>query len=125
MGLWTNKEHRTAFDDANDLAYAPSGGRVKAWLVGVGLALFPIVYGVKCLSAGQARFFGRSGSHLDLDGSAATALSIAYIAVGIFMHAHWFWGLNARLEPWSYLLKVVAALGFIGGFGYAVYEIAT
>jgi len=123
MGLWTNKEHPTAFDDANDLAYAPSGGRVKVWLVGVGFALIPIVYGAKCLSAGQARFFGRNGSHLDLEGSGATALSLAYIGVGIFIHAHWFWGLHSRLEPWSYLLKIVAVSGFMGGFGYAIYKI--
>jgi hypothetical protein len=123
MGFWTNKEHRTAFDDANDLAYAPSGGPIKAWLLGVGLALFPLGYGVKCLLAGQARFFGRRGSHIDLDGSAATALAIAYIAVGVFIHAHWFWGYYPKLEPWSYILKFLAVMAFLGGFGYAVYKV--
>src|SRR5205809_7377596 len=81
MGFWTNKVHRTAFDDAEDLAYAPSGGRVKMWLLGVGLAAIPLGYGIQCLQTGHARFFGRRGSHLDLDGSAAVALAIAYIAV--------------------------------------------
>lgn len=123
MGLWTNKDHRTAFDDANDLAYAPSGGPVKAWVLGVGFALLPVGYGVKCLIEGHARFFGNRGSYLDLHGSAAVALAIAYIAVGVFIHAHWFWGLHARLEPFSYVLKSVAVLTFLGGFGFAVYKI--
>jgi hypothetical protein len=98
MGFWTNKDHRTAFDDAEDLAYAPSGGRLKMWLLGVGLALIPLGYGLRCLSTGQARFFGQRGSHIDLDGSAAVALAIAYIAAGIFIHAHWFWGLHQKLD---------------------------
>lgn len=123
MGFWTNKEHRTAFDDAEDLAYAPSGGPLSMWLLGVGLALVPLSYGVRCLSNGHTRFFGRHGSHLDLTGSAATALAIAYIAVGVFIHAHWFWGLHAKLEPWSYVLKVLSVLVFLGGFGYAIYRI--
>jgi len=123
MGFWTNKEHRTVFDDAEDLAYAPSGGRVKMWLLGVGFAVIPLGYGVHCLLKGHARFFGRGGSHLDLDGSAAVALAIAYIAVGVFIHAHWFWGLHPKLEPLSYLLKVLAVLVFLGGFGYTIYKI--
>ena len=124
MGFWTSSEHRTAFDEAEDLAYAPSGGPVKAWLLGVGVALVPFGYGVHCLFTGHARFFGRRyGSHLDLDGPAAMALAIAYIAVGVFIHAHWFWGLNSKLEPASYSLKLLALLAFLGGFGFAVYKI--
>ena len=123
MGFWANKVHRTAFDDAEDLAYAPSGGRVKMWLLGVGFAVIPLGYGVQCLHTGHARFFGRGGSHLDLDGSAAVALAIAYIAVGVFIHAHWFWGLHPKFEPLSYLLKVLAVLVFLGSFGYTIYKI--
>jgi hypothetical protein len=92
-------------------------------LLGVGLALLPFCYGVKCLIAGQARFFGRHGSHLDLHGPAATALAIAYIAIGIFIHFHWFWGFFPKLEPFSYVLKFLAVLTFLGGFGFAVYKI--
>ena len=123
MGVWTNKVRRTAFDDAEDLAYSPSGGRIKMGLLGVGFALIPLVYGVHCLFTGHARFFGRSNSHLDLDGSAAVALAIAYIAIGIFIHAHWFWGLLPRFEAVSYLLKMASVLAFLGSFGYTIYKI--
>ena len=108
-------------DDAEDLAYPPSGGPVKMWLVGLALALVPLRYGVHCLLTGHARFFGRYGVDVDLDGSAARALAIAYIAVGVFIHAHWFWGLHPKLEPLSYLLKVLALLVFLGSFGYTMY----
>jgi hypothetical protein len=123
MGFWTNRVHRTAFDDAEDLAYAPSGGRIKMALLGIGLAVIPLGYGAHCLLTGHARFFGRSGTHLDLEGSAAVALAIAYISIGAFIHAHWFWGLLPRFEPLSYLLKLVSALAFLGSFGYTIYRI--
>jgi hypothetical protein len=125
MGFWTNRQHRTALDDAEDLAYAPSGGGFTKWFVGVGVALIPIAYGVHCFMAGETRFFGRAGSSLDLRGSGAIALAVAYIAVGAFIHFHWFWGLIGRLEPFSYLLKCLAVLVFLGGFGYAIYRIIT
>jgi hypothetical protein len=122
MGFWTNREHRTAIDGAEDLAYAPSGGRIKMWVTGVGLALIPLGYGVRCLFTGQARFFGSRGGNLDLDGPAAVALAIAYIAVGAFIHFHWFWGLHRRLEPFSYLLKCLALVVFLGSFAYTIYR---
>ena len=123
MGFWTNKEHRTALDDAEDLAYAPSGGCVKMWLLGVGLALIPTGYGIRCLQSGHATFFGSRGSQLDLDGSAAMSLAISYIAIGVFIHAHWFWGLQPKLEPLSGILKLLAVLTFLAGFGYTIYRI--
>jgi hypothetical protein len=123
MGFWTNKDHRTAFNNAEDLAYSPTGGRIKMWLLGVGLALIPVWYGVHCLFTGHARLFGHSGSPLELNGSAAKALAISYIAIGGFIHAHWFWGLQPRFEQLSYLLKVVAVLVFLCSFGYTIYRV--
>ena len=93
------------------------------WLLGLALALVPVSYGVHGLQTGHARFFGHSGATLDLTGSAASAMAVAYIALGLFLHAHWFWGLNARLAPFSPLLKVLAILGFLGGLGFASYRI--
>ena len=122
MGFWTNKEHRTAFDDAEDLAYPPSGGRIKMWLLGVGLAIVPIGYGIHCLHTGHALLFGRN-QNLDVTGSGAVAFAIAYIAVGIFIHAHWFWGLRPKCEPVSYILKFLSALLFLGNFGYGIYRV--
>lgn len=122
MGIGTNKEHHTAFDDAEDWNSPPSGGRVKMWLLGIGLALIPLGYGVRCLFTGHACFFGHR-ANLDLVGPAAIALAIAYIAIGVFIHAHYFWGLHPKLQPYSNILKALAALVFIGSFFYTLFKI--
>ena len=122
MGFWTNKQHRSAFDDAEDLAYPPSGGRIKLWLLGVGLATIPIGYGVCCLKIGHAMLFGEN-SNLNVTGSGAFALGLSYIAIGLFMHAHWFWGLQPKFESVSCILKFLAVLLFLGSFGYAIYRV--
>ena len=121
MGMWNDRDYRTGFDDAEDLAYAPTGGSVKAWVVGIGLALIPFLYGVHCWLSGHALFFGQD-SDMDVTGKTAVSLAIAYMAVGLFVHAHWFWGLTKH-QVLSYLLKLIAVLVFIGGFGYAIYKI--
>jgi hypothetical protein len=50
-------------------------------------------------------------------------MAIAYIAVGVFIHAHWFWGLHPKLEALSPILKMLAVLVFLGGLGYTSYKI--
>ncbi len=93
------------------------------WLLGVGLALVPIGYGLRCWQTGHATLFGSRGSRLELTDSSAVAMAIAYIAVGVFIHAHWFWGLHPRLEPFSPIIKVVASLAFLGGLGHTAYKV--
>lgn len=93
------------------------------WLLGVGLALIPIGYGLHCLNSGHARLIGSRGSFLDLSGPAAQGMAIAYIAVGVFLHAHWFWGLHLRLEPWSPILKIFSAVAFPGGLGFTAFKV--
>ncbi|HEY1663166.1 MAG TPA: hypothetical protein VGI03_12170 [Verrucomicrobiae bacterium] len=123
MGFWKDIENRTAYDDAEDLAYPPSGGRVKMLLLGIGLALLPVGYGIHCLLIHQTVLPGQDGD-LDVHGSGAVALAISYIAVGVFIHAHWFWGLLPKLEFVSYPLKFVSVVVFLGSFGYGVYQAA-
>jgi hypothetical protein len=123
MSFWTRNPHEIDAEMADSLSHAPSGGRVKMWLLGFGLALVPICYGIRCLYAGQTTFFGSRGSELDLTGSSAVTMAVAYIAIGVFIHAHWFWGLHPKLESLSPILKVLAMLVFLGGLGYTVYKI--
>ena len=123
MSFWTRNPYETDAKMAESLSHSPSGGRLKMWLLGVGLALIPIYYGIRCLQSGHATFFGSRGTHLDLTGPSAVALAIAYIAVGVFIHAHWFWGVHPKLEPLSPILKILASLVFLGGLGYTAYRI--
>jgi len=50
-------------------------------------------------------------------------LGIAYIAVGLFLHVHWFWGLHPRLYVFCPVLKLATAIVFLGSFGFAIYRI--
>ena len=123
MSLWTGNSHEPDAMIADSLAHSPSGSRIKMWLIGFCLALVQIVYGVRCLFTGHARLFGRNGSHLDLVGSSAISLAIAYVALGFFIHAHWFWGLHPRLCNLSPVLKTFALLVLIGSLGYTMFRI--
>lgn len=119
--LWTRKTRRTAFDDAEDLAYGPSGGRTKQWLAGAFLASLPMVYGILCLQRGHTTLFGSRGTDQTLVGSAGISLAIAYVSVGTFLHFHYFWGLSDRLWRFSQALKIASLLVFLPSFFYALY----
>ena len=93
------------------------------WLLGVGVALLPFGYGLRGLFTKHTVFIGERGTNLQLNGTDAIALSIAYIAVGVFIHAHWFWGLHPKLEPFSPLLKLLGVLVFLGAFCYTMFRI--
>ena len=122
MSFWTRNPYEADVKLAEDLSEPPSGGRLKMWLVGVGLALVPIGYGIYCLLTGHAVLLGQN-ENLDVTGPGAVALAIAYIAVGIFIHAHWFWGLYDKPMWLSPVLKVLSTLVFLGSLGYVAYRI--
>lgn len=119
--IWTRRTHRTAFDDAEDLANGPSGGRTKQWIAGAILASLPIFYGIHCIQRGHTTLFGSRGSSESLVGSAGISLAIAYMSIGAFLHFHYFWGLSDRLWRYSQALKVSSVLVFLPAFFYALY----
>lgn len=119
--IWTRKTHRSVSDDAEDLAYGPSGGRTKQWIAGVFLASLPVSYGIFCIWRGYATLFGHRGVDQKLVGTAGISLAIAYISIGAFLHFHYFWGLSDRLWSFSQALKFASLLVFLPSFFYALY----
>ncbi len=119
MGIWTNKDHRTVLDDAEDFGYEPMGGRMKQWAAGFFLPFWPILLGIGSQRLGYATFFGRNGS-LDITGSPAIALNTAYIAFGLFLHFHYFWGLDSKLSRFSQAGKLLSLLALILCLLYAI-----
>lgn len=105
---------------ADEYAELPSGDRATMWMVGVGLALLPICYGIYCIIVDRAELPGRFGK-LIVTGSLAVSLAICYIAAGVFIHAHWFWGLHPKLQPYHLIPKTLALLAIVGGIFYVVY----
>ena len=82
--------------DEDDLVYRPSGGPAKQWLAGVLLASLPVIYGIVCIRRGHTTLFGSYGRTLDLAGGAGLSLAVSYIALGAFLHFHYFWGFSVR-----------------------------
>ena len=57
-----------------------------------------------------------------MKGDAGFWLAASYIAIGAFMHFHYFWGLSERLWRFSQFAKVSALLVFLPCFLYALYR---
>ena len=51
-------------------------------------------------------------------GNDAMALGVAAIAVGLFMHGHYFWTASLRYYFLSEILKPLSLLLFAAGMGY-------
>ena len=117
---WTPRESRTLLDDIEDLAHAPSGGRKKQWFAGVVMAMVPVIYGIHSIRRGYTTLPGSRGAE-KLTGEAGVWLAVACIALGAFLHFHFFWGLSERLWRFSERLKVVTLLTLLGAFGRALY----
>ena len=100
-------------------------GPVKMWLAGVVVPLAPILYGITGLIVGRTVLPSRSGPGLELTGTDAILLSCAYICLGLFIHAHYFWRLHSRLWRYSDALKGVAVVGFLCFFGIVVFRIVS
>ncbi len=84
----------------------PQGDRRSQWIIGMGAAAVPFVWGVLGLA--------RSGS---------VSLAVFGISLGLFIHFHWFWGLSRRLGPYSDLAKSIVAIPLAGSICYAAFRI--
>lgn len=79
--------------DIEDLAYPPSGGKVKLILMGL---IFPAIisyYGFYAWLDQKAYWPGRHGGGILVHGEAAKAMAIVYLSVATFIHFRWFWGM--------------------------------
>ena len=120
MGLLDRDNHRTVVCDAEDFAYHPSGGPVKQWTAGCVLAAVPVFYGLFCLNRGYTTVFGKGGS-TEATGEAGFWFAIAYIALGAFLHFHYFWGLSSRLWPYSQPLNVLSLMTLLPSLVYSLF----
>ena len=97
-------------------------GSSRYWGGGIVGAALLVGYGVYCLVAGRAHIPGyRDG--MSVGGALATALGIAYIGLGVFLHCHLVWEEHTKLWRFSLLGKLPGILAFAGGLGYVLYQI--
>lgn len=106
-------------DSIEDLAHAPTGGRVTRWLAGTLIPACIIIYGLVCIRHGSTTMLGR-GASLELRHEPAFWMAVAYIAIGGFLHFHFLWGSIERLLRFSHPLKVLSLLVFVSSFIYSL-----
>ena len=92
---------------------------------GLGLALVPIIYGVVCIRRGSTLLYLAEHS-VDQDtieflGSEGFWLAVAYIALGVAVHFHFFWGYDDRLWRYADYGENLATVVCVGSFFYALY----
>lgn len=109
--MWIRRTREpTAYDD--DLTDSPAEGGFFKWGLGMLAALAVAFYGVWVLVSGDGTFSGRTVS-IDLHGFNAAAYGVAAIAIGVFLHCHYFWG-NIYDNAWGAVLgKIISAATFI------------
>jgi hypothetical protein len=117
----TNRSHRPGFD-AEDFMDTPTGGWGKRWLAGVVLPCLPFLYGLRYIVLQQGTLYGKT-TPLKLQGVEAVALGCVWLAVGIFLHIHYFWGLHPRLVNYHNTGKFVAIVMFLVSMVFLIYRI--
>lgn len=95
-----------------------SGGPATMWLGGVGMALLPLAYGLSCLVTRRGSL-GTILWHNPVEGGGAIALGLGWIAMGAFLHFHFFFGLHPGLGAHSRAGKRVALIVACVGFTIA------
>ncbi len=107
---------RRSFDDL--LEAQPRGGAPTMWLVGVGLALLPLFYGIVCIVT-QRGNIGTTIWPSEVEGGAAIALGGGWIGFALYLHFHFFFGLHERLVRYSRRGKSIGLLLACSGLGVA------
>lgn len=91
------------------------------WCGGVIAALIPVVIGLMVIAKQHTYFIGwRPPRMVEYFGRDAVALGVASLAIGMLMHAHYFWSASNRYYFVAQLLKPVSLLSLIASFGYVV-----
>jgi hypothetical protein len=87
----------------------PVGGPAQVWLIGVGLASLLIYFGLDCALSARA-VLGTTMFHREVQGLPAVSYGIGWIAVGMFIHFHYFWTRCGSLRRYSRRAKFVSVV---------------
>ena len=118
---WYHNTDKGIGDLAGLLGGPTEAGPTKRWIYGIAVAAVPIAYGIWGLVHGGTILYGRGGA-LRLKGSASIAMSLAYLAVGLFLHCHFFWSSHKKLWRAAGVAKALSAILFIVSIGFVVYK---
>lgn len=116
MWWWQFPHDPTPYDD--NWEDQPRQGGFQQWILGVGLPMLLVGYGIRGIFMRQIEFGGRIT--MTFHGTNATAFGIAWVCAGVFVHCHYFWG-NVYNQAWLAVLgKIAGAIGFIAALGFVL-----
>ncbi len=103
--------------------YDPSVPFLK-WGGGVLLPLVPFGLGMACIVR-RVAFFpagrGPQNTLIPFYGFDAVAIGISLLFAALWIHAHFFWPTEERLERHAYGVKLLSIFGLILSFGYVTF----
>ena len=109
----------TAYDD--DWEDQPGQGFFYQWVLGGLLPLVVLGWGIYAVVVREVVLHGRGA--MELHGTSAAALGVAAVSLGVFLHAHYFWG-NVYNQVWfAVLAKIAGATGCIAGLGVVIVRV--
>jgi hypothetical protein len=113
---WRTPHNPTPYDD--DWEDQPSQGWFYQYVLGIALPLGLIAFGTYAVAMQHVSFGG--SNPMKLNGWNAISFGIAWIAAGVFVHCHYFWG-NVFDQAWFAVLgKIASAICFIAGLGFVI-----
>ena len=104
--------------DAEDIAYPPTGGKLKLIFLGIIIPGFIAYYGVNAWLIEEAYWPGRPGG-VTVHGESARAIAVLYLSVASFVHSRWFWGL-IQADRVFQISMVSSLLIFLGSLIWAL-----
>jgi hypothetical protein len=107
--MWRSPHNPTPYDD--DFEDQPTQSWFHQWILGATLPACFLSYGIRTVLAGHATYGSRAT--IDLRGVDAIAYGISMIAIGVFLHSHYFWGNVFNQAWWAVLAKIFSAAAFI------------
>lgn len=96
----------------------PTGDPRKAWIIGLGIAGVLIHFGITTILSREATM-GTTLLPKDVSGLTAIAYGAGVMAVGVFIHFHFFWGMREELQPYSRTGKMAAVVLACVSLSYA------
>ncbi len=99
----------TPYDD--DFEDQPGQSWFHQWVLGATLPACFLSYGVRTIATRHASYANHVS--IDLRGFDAVAYGISMLAVGLFLHFHYFWGNVFNQAWWAVLGKILSAAAFI------------
>ena len=117
--MWRTPHNPTPYDD--DFEDQPAQSWFHQWILGASLPACFLSYGLRTILTGHATY--AHNASMDLRGIDAVAYGVSMLAIGLFLHFHYFWGNVYSQAWWAVLGKIVSAAAFIASMGTLIIRV--